>query len=140
MNWEKKSFSDKLLAQAAWDYWCEQFARERGDRAPILSRLKTLAASKLGLSNPPYLNLIADMELTLTKPPKPASELEAAINSLMDLGDRRNDNGWYPSSVESVCRGHRGYDRLAVRDLAAVELAGELQVNIDRNALQREIE
>ncbi len=122
------------LALAAWDYWCEQFARERGDRAPILSRLKTLAASNLGLSTPANLNLIADMELTLAKPPKPASELEAAINSLMDLGDKWNDNAWYPPSVESVCRGHRGYAQLRDAGLEAVPV---LMAHLDDHRLTR---
>ncbi len=101
---------------------------------PILSRLKTLAAGKLGLSTPANLNLIADMELTLTKPPKPASELEAAINSLMDLGDKRNENAWYPPSVESACRGHRGYAKLRNAGLEAVPV---LMAHLDDHRLTR---
>jgi hypothetical protein len=131
---ERPQDDQAALALAAWDYWCEQFIREPGDRQPIIARLKTLAAGKLRLSSKAKLNLIADMELTLTKRPKPASELEAAIDSLIDLGGERNDHNWFPPSVESASRSHRGYARL--RD-AGFEAVPVLIAHLDDHRLTR---
>lgn len=108
------------LALAAWEYRCEQFIREPGDRTPILAHLKALAGSKLGLVTPARVNLIADMELTLAQPPKPANELEAAINSLIDLGKRKGDHDDYSSSIEWANQDHKGYGQLRDAGLAAV--------------------
>jgi hypothetical protein len=73
------------LAELAWNHFCNEFAVSRGDRRPIVARMKKLLAAGFGLDDKPHRNLIADMDRTLAKSEAAAGSVEAAIDALVDL-------------------------------------------------------
>jgi hypothetical protein len=108
------------LAMATWAYWCEELIRESGDRTPIVDRLKALAVGEWPLNTPAHVNLLADMESTLARPGRPASKLEAAVDSLIDLGEERRDGDIYFANVRSASRSSGAYREIRDAGLDAV--------------------
>ena len=73
------------LAELAWYYWCTQFARAKGDRQPIVNRLRRILEGPHGIDSPARRNVLTDMEQTLALRIVPADRLEAAVESLLEL-------------------------------------------------------
>jgi hypothetical protein len=96
------------LAELAWNYFCNRFAKSRDNRLEIISRLKKLLNGSYGLDTKANRTLISDMEMTLA-PVKPASDrFEPVVNALLELDvegnwpgcgyeDARNYADWDPS-------------------------------------------
>ncbi len=74
------------LAAQAWNYWCEEFCREKGDRRKILERLSELCQRAPGLDSLAHRNILHDMKLTLANSQSPADSVEAIVDSLVDAG------------------------------------------------------
>ena len=117
-----RRFTDdrEQLALVAWNYWSDEFAIRTFDRAAAVARLKSLAASRKHLGAAAQLNLIADMESTLVATRKNASEFEAAIDGLVELGRAESREAWQRPTIGSVAHKSKEYRMLAAAGLEAV--------------------
>jgi hypothetical protein len=73
------------LAELAWNYNCNRFAREKGDRRPLVARLKQLLATPHHIDTKARRNIVADMEKTLERVKTTPGSPEAALEGLLDL-------------------------------------------------------
>lgn len=81
------------LAQIAWNHYCHEFAKMRGDRGPIVARLNEILKSPHGLNTKARSNVIADMQQTLVKRANPPAGFESDIEALLDIEDSVNWSG-----------------------------------------------
>jgi hypothetical protein len=73
------------LALLAWNHYCNQFAWSKGDRKPIVEKLKKLLAAGKGLDTQAHRNMVADMERTLVAVKTTPGSAEAALEGLLDF-------------------------------------------------------
>lgn len=90
------------LARMAWNYWCNHFATEAGDRRPIAERMRMLGASGYGLDTAMHRNIIADMDATLKPGTADKNSLEAVIDQLVELKGNRGD--WLATGFDDDVR------------------------------------
>lgn len=99
------------LAMLAWNYWCNQFARTKGDRLPIVAYLRQLRDSNLGLDTAAGRNIIEDMQQTLADRQSVPGSLEEAIDTFTDVGLGGGWQGRGFADLESAVRRHAGCRR-----------------------------
>jgi hypothetical protein len=132
------------LAELAWNHFCNQFAWSKGDRKPIVAKLKKLLAGPHGLDTKANRNIVADMERTLVAVKTSAGSPEAALEGLLDFDDEsgtwlgsgwREFPGWRRYRNDAIRNPH--YKRLRELGASAVPL---LMLHRDDFRLTRRIE
>jgi hypothetical protein len=108
------------LAQLAWNYWCNEWCLRPGDRSEVVALLKKLAETPFGLDSQANRNLIGDMEQTLAKRESTPGSLEAAVDSLIDLGSERRGNESGIVDLGYAVAIHKGHKQLRDAGLEAV--------------------
>ncbi len=106
------------LAAQAWNYWCEEFCRETGDRTKILERLSELCQRAPGLDSPAHRNILHDMKQTLAAPKSPPDSVEEIVDSLVDAGIHGDRDGDL-SSLYYIYK-NEAYQKLESMGLEAV--------------------
>jgi len=109
----------KALAALAWNYWCNEFVLSKGNRGAIVRRLRKLGDGPFGLNTRAHQNIISDMEKTLVPSEAKAGSLEAAIDSLVDLGIEGGWRGEQFADLGYSTGRHIEYQRLRDQGLAA---------------------
>jgi hypothetical protein len=112
------------LAELAWNHFCNQFAWTKGDRKPIVEKLKKLLAGLHGLDTKAHRNVIADMERTLVAVKTRPESAEAALEGLLDYDDVEGSwlgSGWR-GAPHNTAHFNPHYKRLRDLGLAAVPL------------------
>jgi hypothetical protein len=110
------------LAELAWNYWCNQFTEERGDRRPIVERLRQISTGPFGFDQPAHRNVLADMEATLKPSAAAPGSLEEALDRLTDL---KTDGSWPArdlSLFHTDAESNEHYKKLSAAGLDAVPL------------------
>ncbi len=108
------------LADMAWNYWCEEFALEGGDRSRIVQRLRQLHEGPHGLNTSAHRNIIEDMQRTLAPTASPPESIERLIDSFVELGFQNASRDRQFATLHSALRGDSNYVKLQAIGLEAV--------------------